>query len=78
MVSISIVVGLGCYGGIPNNRAEVSKLEAIPLKEFEDKPSGFDPRTSTNCGFVRTRKGLFKKPVKNEKDLKTRSFFVML
>ena len=56
MVSISIVVGLGCYGGIPNNRAEVSKLEAIPLKEFEDKPSGFDPRTSTNCGFVRTRK----------------------
>ena len=47
MVSISIVVGLGCYGGIPNNRAMASKPEAIPTKEFEDKPSGFDSRTST-------------------------------
>ena len=56
MVSISIVVGLGCYGGIPNNRAMASKPEAIPTKEFEDKPSGFDSRTSTNCGLVRTRK----------------------
>ena len=42
MVSISIVVGLGCYGGIPNNRAMASKPEAIPTKEFEDKPSGFE------------------------------------
>ena len=58
MVSISIVVGLGCYGGIPNNRAMSSKPEAIPTKEFEDKPSGFDSRTSTNCGFARTRKRL--------------------
>lgn len=56
MVSVGIVVGLGCYGGIPNNRAMASKPEAIPTKEFEDKPSGFDSRTSTNCGFVRTRK----------------------
>ena len=56
MVSISIVVGLGCYGGIPNNRAMASKPEDIPTKEFEDKPSGFDSRTSTNCGFARTRK----------------------
>lgn len=53
---VSIVAGLACYGGIPNNRAMASKPEAIPTKEFEDKPSGFDPRTSTNCGFVRTRK----------------------
>ena len=42
MVSISIVVGLGCYGGIPNNRAMASKPEDIPTKEFEDKPSGFE------------------------------------
>lgn len=56
MVSISIVVGIGCYGGKPGNRAIASKLKAIPLKEFEDKPSGFNSRTSTNCGFVRIRK----------------------
>ena len=56
MVSISIVVGIGCYGGKPDNRVIASKLKAIPFKEIEDKPSGFNPRTSTNCGFVRTRK----------------------
>ena len=56
MASISIVVGIGCYGGRPDNRAIASKLKAIPLKEIEDKPSGFNPRTPTNCGFVRTRK----------------------
>ena len=56
MVSISIVVGIGCYGGRPNNRVSTSKLRAIPLKEFEDKPSGFNSRTPTNRGFVRTRK----------------------
>lgn len=56
MISISIVVGLGCYGGIPNNRVVASRPEVIPIKEIEDKPSGFDSRTSTNCGFIRTQK----------------------
>lgn len=56
MVSINIVVGIGCYGGRPDNRVLVNKLNAIPSKEIEDKPSGFNSRTSTNCGFVRTRK----------------------
>ena len=56
MASISIVVGIGCYGGKPNNRAIANKLKAKPLKEFEDKPSGFNSRTPTNCGFDRTRK----------------------
>ena len=54
MVSISIVVGLGCYGGIPNNRAMASKPEAIPTKEFEDKPSGFESLHSDHGRIIRT------------------------
>ena len=55
MVSTNIVVGIGCYGGRPDNRVLVNKLKGIPLNEIEDKPSGFNSRTSTNCGFNRAR-----------------------
>ncbi len=30
MESINIVVGIGCYGGRPNNRANIIRLKAIP------------------------------------------------
>lgn len=43
MVSISIVVGIGCYGGRPNNRVRTSKLKAIPLKELKINRAGSTP-----------------------------------
>ena len=45
MFGINIVVEIGYYGGKPNDRVKVSKLQAIPLKELGDKPSGFESRT---------------------------------
>ncbi len=45
MFSINIVVGIGYYGGKPNDRVLISKLLAISSKELGDKPSGFESRT---------------------------------